>query len=501
MYPSKCSTLQITLVALSLAAVVGTGLAWTTELPGASLKADFPRSVKEPGEGLTSVPVPLNVSIDVCSTGAGISRPSCLDTPASAGGATLSHVVKAGENLGVIAARYRHLSRHYTLNEFLSDIRQVNALASDLLRPGRELLIPLGQIRSGPLVSEPVSEGATLRGIYLPGPACGTAAVFERIDRFIAAGGNAVVIDGKDIDGGVTFASSQKLASWGRERQRPLISRLPELLGRLHTQRVYVAVRIACFLDGELGRKRPDLALTDSLGAPWTEKGQVWIDPAQPEVRSYLLGLAIDLARLQVDEIQFDYVRFPTNGWPGGLAGDHRAAAAYRRQVISSFLREARLALADYPVRIAADLYGVMAWGRTVDEAATGQHIPSIAQQVDVICPMVYPSHYRQGFSGVDRPADHPAAFVAEGCRRFRELAGEHAAIRPWLQAFPYGVGRYDHRYVLAQVEGALKVGADGWCLWNPAGRYDAALGSGNVDLGLATSPPTVGLLIDTHSH
>lgn len=501
MCPSKCSTLQITLVALSLAAVVRTGLAWTPELPRSSLTTDMPRSEKELSEGLTSVPVLLCDPIAVSSTDAVTSRAYSLDTPTSAGGDTLSHVVEAGENLGIIAARYRHLSRHYTLKEFLSDIWQVNALTSDLLRPGRELLIPLGRIRNGPLVVEPVNEGATLRGIYLPGPACGTAAVFERIDRFIAAGGNAVVIDGKDIDGGVTFASCQNLASWGRERQRPLISRLPELLGRLHAQRLYVAVRIACFLDGELGRRRPDLALTDSLGAPWTEKDQVWIDPAQPEVRSYLLGLAVELARLEVDEIQFDYVRFPTNGWPGGLAGDHRAAAAYRRQVISSFLREARLALADYPVCIAADLYGVMAWGRTVDEAATGQHIPSIAQHVDVICPMVYPSHYRQGFSGVDRPADHPAAFVAEGCRRFRELAGGHAAIRPWLQAFPYGVGRYDHRYVLAQVEGALKVGADGWCLWNPAGRYEAVLGPGNLDPGFATSPPTVGLLFDTHSH
>jgi hypothetical protein len=163
------------------------------------------------------------------------------------------------------------------------------------------------------------------------------------------------------------------------------------------------------------------------------------------------------------------------------------AAAAYRRRIISSFLREARLALSAYPVTIAADLYGVMAWGRTIDEAATGQHIPSIAEQVDVVCPMVYPSHYGRGFAGVDRPADHPADFVAAGCRRFKELAAGRAAIRPWLQAFPYGVKHYDHHYVLAQVQGALSAGADGWCLWNPSGRYDVALDAGTVDLRQAS--------------
>ena len=358
----------------------------------------------------------------------------------------------------------------------LSDIRAANGLDTDLLHPGRTLLVPIGQLPVAPRVRSPVGEGTPLRGIYLPGATCASSTVFDRVDHFIAVGGNGVVFDGKDIDGGVTFASHQLLASWGADRQNPIISRLSELIRRFHARRLYVAARIACFLDGELGRRRPDLALRDITQALWMEKEQVWVDPAAAEVREYIIGLAVELARAGVDEIQFDYVRFPTNGWPGGDAGDPEVAAAYRRAVISGFLREARLALQDYPVRIAADLFGVMAWDRTIDQAATGQHIPSIAEHVDILCPMVYPSHYSKGFSGVDRPADHPQEFVAEGCRRFRDMTAGRTEIRPWLQAFTYGVDHYDWHYVLAQVQGAHSAGADGWCLWNPAGHYEVVL-------------------------
>ncbi len=413
---------------------------------------------------------------------------------ASGSSDTLRYIIRDGDTLVKIASQYRSLTHHYTFAELVGDIRAANGLDTDLLRPGRTLRVPTGQVTAAPRVRSPVGEGIPLRGIYLPGATCASSTVFDRVDRFIAVGGNGVVLDGKDIDGGVTFASHQPLASWGADRRNPIISRLPELIRRFHARRLYVAVRIACFLDGELGRRRPDLALRDTTQAVWTEKDLVWVDPAAEEVREYNIGLAVELARAGVDEIQFDYVRFPTNGWPGGSAGDHEVAAAYRRAVISGFLREARLALQAYPVKIAADLFGVMAWDRTIDQAATGQHIPSIAEHVDILCPMVYPSHYRNGFSGVDRPADHPQEFVAEGCRRFRGMTAGRTEIRPWLQAFAYGVDQYDRHYVLAQVQGARSAGADGWCLWNPAGHYEVALGA----LAFLDRYPLLGLISQT---
>ena len=123
------------------------------------------------------------------------------------------HVVKPGDSLIAIAALYRDSTRHYCLADLLADIRRANSLDSSLIRPGRRLLIPTDRTGSFPVARERVSDGAPMRGIYLTGPACGTGAVFELVDRFLAVGGNGVVFDAKDIDGGVTFASRQPLAA------------------------------------------------------------------------------------------------------------------------------------------------------------------------------------------------------------------------------------------------------------------------------------------------
>jgi hypothetical protein len=389
---------------------------------------------------------------------------------------TILHVVEPGDNLTRIAERYRQQTCHYAFGDLLTDIRRVNDLDSDLLRPGRRLLIPVGREDSPPVVSNPVAAGAPLHGIYLTGPMCGTNALLTLVDRFIAVGGNGIVFDAKDIDGGVCYSSQHSLASWGLGRRAPVIPSLDDLIRRLHARRLHVVARVACFLDGELGRRQPELALADTCGNLWGERGQIWVDPANPRVRAYAIALAVELAAAQVDEVQFDYVRFPTNGWQGDDKRDVRATAAHRRQVITSFLQEARSALADYPVQLSADLYGIMAYGRAADQAATGQHIADIAACVDVICPMVYPSHFGTGFAGYDRPADHPAHFVAEGCRRFARQASGGARIRPWLQAFSYKAGDYNENYVLAQIIGARNARTSGWCLWNPASRYDVAL-------------------------
>jgi hypothetical protein len=110
------------------------------------------------------------------------------------------------------------------------------------------------------------------------------------------------------------------------------------------------------------------------------------------------------------------------------------------------------------------------------DLALTGQHVPTIASLVDVVCPMIYPSHFGPGFEGRANPGDDPAYFVGEGTRRFLELVDGAAAVRPWLQAFPYRVSAFDGDYIGVQVTAARTGGGTGWCLWNPSSRYDLAL-------------------------
>jgi hypothetical protein len=391
-------------------------------------------------------------------------------------GPFITYTVSQGDTLLKICASHREQTNHYSLTDLLTGIRAANGLTSNFLRIGQTLKIPLGEKSGYERVTHRMRSGAEMRGIYLTGPACGVSSVLSRVDRFIEAGGNAVVFDAKDIDGGVSYFSGHALASWGATRTSPVISSLEDMMQRFDRRGLYVVARIALFLDGELGNQRPDLALQDSTGTVWAERGCVWIDPAKPEVVEYNLALAGELARAGVDEIQFDYVRFPTNGWEGDWQGSLEQTAERRRGVISSFLAAARDTLDPYGVKISADLYGIMAWGQVQDLALTGQHVPTIASLVDVICPMIYPSHFGPGFEGRKRPGDDPAYFIGEGTRRFLEMVAGQAEIRPWLQAFPYLVTQFDGAYIETQVLAARAAGGQGWTLWNPACRYDVAL-------------------------
>jgi len=405
---------------------------------------------------------------------------------------TIEYTVQDGDTLVKICAAHRQLTDHYSLTELMTAIRDASRLSSDALSIGQQLRIPLLAEREEPRVAEPVKAGHEVRAIYLTGPACGVSSLFDRVDAFIGAGGNAVVFDAKDIDGAVSYRSAHPLAAWGEGRAAPVIPSLDDMMARFRRRGLYVIARIALFLDGELGRNHPELALQDSTGAAWSERGCAWIDPENPVVRDYNLTLAVELARAGVDEIQFDYVRYPTNGWRGDWAGDLEGTAARRRTAISGFLAAAREQLSGHRVVISADLFGIMAWGRVDDLALTGQHVPTIASLVDVICPMIYPSHFRPGFDGIRQPGDDPAYFIGEGTRRFRELVAGQARIRPWLQAFPYLVTAYDGEYIATQVRSSRAAGGDGWSLWNPSCNYNAALTvlPSLVGSQLAAAPP-----------
>ena len=415
-----------------------------------------------------------------------LAAPCQADSRTKASATTIEYKVRAGDTLLKICSAHRDRTNHYSLADLLGDVRRSNQLDSNFLGIGQILMIPVKSDRPCPKVSKRVKDGAEVRGIYLTGPACAVSSVLDRVDGFVEGGGNTVVFDAKDIDGGVSFLSRHPLATWGENRQGPMISSLDDMLRRFHRRQIYIVARIALFLDGGLGVSRPDLALQDSTGNPWSERGCIWVDPASDEVRQYNLGLAAELARAGVDEIQFDYVRYPTNGWYGDWTGDLVTTADKRRQVISSFLAAARDTLAPLGVKISADLYGIMAWGHMDDLALTGQDVRTIASLVDVVCPMIYPSHFGPGFDGRPRPGDDPRYFIGEGTSRFQAMVDGQAEVRPWLQAFPYRVTHFNGSYIAAQVQAARQAGGQGWCLWNPACRYKVAL---EVLPGLCSEP------------
>ena len=121
---------------------------------------------------------------------------------------------------------------------------------------------------------------------------------------------------------------------------------------------------------------------------------------------------------------------------------------------------------------LSLDVFGVMAWERSVDLARTGQNIAEMARHCDVLSPMIYPSHFF-GMDGYARPGDAPEHFIGSSMKRFREItAGSGVVLRPWLQAFAWHTPSYSSDYVVTQVSVANQHGGVGYLFWNANNDY-----------------------------
>jgi hypothetical protein len=197
-----------------------------------------------------------------------------------------------------------------------------------------------------------------------------------------------------------------------------------------------------------------------------------WVDPYSEEVWEYNAAIAQELRQRGFDEIQFDYIRFPTDGV-------NLEDAGYRWQdpgmdmesAMLSFLRHVRSRL-DAPISI--DIYGANGWYRT--GSRTGQEVELLAPYIDVICPMYYPSHFEQSFLAQSPAELRPYRIYFQGTMRAARIARNRIVVRPYVQAFYLNVSYdrkyYDSDYVRREVEGVRDAGRPGLTYWNNTGRY-----------------------------
>jgi hypothetical protein len=198
-----------------------------------------------------------------------------------------------------------------------------------------------------------------------------------------------------------------------------------------------------------------------------------WVDPYSEEVWEYTALIAEELHNRGFDEIQFDYIRFPTDG-------DNLSDARYRwrdpgmdmESAMISFLRHVRSRI-DAPISV--DIYGANGWYRT--GARTGQELELMASYVDVISPMYYPSHFEQNFLAQSPPEQRPYRIYFQGTRRTALIGRGQIVVRPYVQAFflnvSYDRKYYNTDYVRLEVEGVRDAGNGGLTYWNNSGRYD----------------------------
>ncbi|WP_373233432.1 putative glycoside hydrolase [Cohnella sp.] len=319
-----------------------------------------------------------------------------------------------------------------------------------------------------------------IRGLYVSAHAAQGEFLESILETIRSSNLNAVVLDVKDDYGRMMYASEVPLVGQLRADAKPILPDIRQTLQRLKEEGIYTIGRVVAFKDPLFAKAKPEYAIQNKSGGVWQDgKGVSWVDPYRDEVLRYNIDIAVEAVKLGFDEIQYDYVRFPENGEKlDAEAAFFNPNRWSKEQIIAAFLRMAKEQIHREGKPLSADVFGMIATAR--DDMGIGQNWSLLTQQVDVISPMVYPSHYGAGLYGVDHPDLEPyriiASTIQDAIERNREL-DQGAAIRPWLQAFtatwidPHQT--YGPAQVQEQVRALKDLGIEQYLLWNPSCRYN----------------------------
>lgn len=326
------------------------------------------------------------------------------------------------------------------------------------------------------------------RGLYLTAYTVAS----ERFDPILKQAKNSyintVVFDLKNMNGNIFFDLQNNLF----QTQDNIVSiiDLASLVDKLHENNFRAVARIVMFHDQFLAEHFPELRPTSKTDSVWQESQRrvpSWLDPSHPGVQQNLLNIIEEAARLGIDEIQLDYVRFPTQGNLSDAqfrfeAKDRELAArdsnyVYRskKDIIDVFLKKVRHITWKYDTTLTADIFAIVAWQFDVDIQNTGQNINLMSQNLDALHPMVYSSHFAKNFSYRKNIHNEPF-YIVYKCSKLVEdnIKGKCRNI-PYIQANPWRVN-FKEEYIHAQIAAVQTAGANGFLLWNSSNKYQRVL-------------------------
>ena len=335
----------------------------------------------------------------------------------------------------------------------------------------------------------PGREAVKVRGIYISGPMAGSTELFQNIlDSAAGTEINTVVIDFKDDQGRITGPVDSPVAS-EIGACRPYVQDMKELIASLKERGLYVIARVVAFRDPWLAEKKPEWSLHLADGSLYRDRqGMAWVDPYRKEVWDYLVEVGTEAKEAGFDEVQFDYIRFSTEGTMRDVVFDEAVTGGRSKtDVITEFVKYAYENLASQGLFVSADVFGTII-GSDIDAQAVGQVYTEMAKHLDYICPMIYPSHYGPGNFGLEHPDTMPYETVLEALKKSQMVMDQaaeadghvssQAIVRPWLQDFTasyLGEGNYipyGYNEVQRQIQAVKDAGYDEWMLWSAANRY-----------------------------
>jgi len=319
-----------------------------------------------------------------------------------------------------------------------------------------------------------------IRAIYLTGWSAGSAAkrnsLIGLVDRTTL---NAMVIDVKD-DGDVTYRADVPQAKESVRRMpghMKMIRNIDDVIATLQKHGIFPIARIACFRDTPFGATHPALAVHNRHGGVWHDKkGHIWLNPYKKENWDYNVDLALDALKHGFKEIQFDYVRFPTDGRMSEMTFPDQPKDSKHEDQIAAFLKYAHDKIHAHGGWFSADVFGLTSM--VDDDEGIGQKFVKVVENIDYLCPMVYPSHYAHGEYRLKNPNAEPYKLVTYSvgdAKKRLKTVKTSCKLRPWIQDFSLGAPRYGPAQVKAEIKALKDLGITEYCLWNAGNHFTEA--------------------------
>lgn len=302
-----------------------------------------------------------------------------------------------------------------------------------------------------------------VRGIYWTAETARNRRAEELREYMLKTGINSVVIDVK-MDNGEVVMPPQAI------------------IDKLGQDGIYRIARLPVMRDSVYARAHPEQAIKSTSGKLWLDKtGAAWLDPAHPGVAESALNLAREAYKMGFDEIQFDYIRYASDGALSAIAKTEAEKTRTKGEIMRAFFDTLGGTLKKEGIPVSFDLFGMTFL--TAEDFGIGQRLEDVYHNADYISPMVYPSHYWTGFQGFKNPAEYPYEVVKYSLDKGAEIlktdlfideAESRAKFRPWIQDFDLGAV-YTAARIEAQIKASRDAKASGWILWNARNVYEPA--------------------------
>ena len=333
----------------------------------------------------------------------------------------------------------------------------------------------------------PEREPVKVKGIYLGANAVGVSDFMDRvIQRIDETELNAVVIDVKDDYGRITYQMQGVPLVDELGAVEVKIGDMPAVIRKLKDHGIYCIARIVALKDPYIADQKPEWALHLADGSLFRDnKGDAWVNPYKQEYWDYLVDVAKAAGAIGFDEIQFDYIRFCTERGIDDVVYDQEDTQGRDKiSIITELVGYMSDKLREEGLFVSCDVFGTII-GSPIDAQSVGQDYNAMAEEIDYICPMIYPSHYSSGNFGLEHPDTQPYECILGALTKSRDellkTRGEgiqQAVVRPWLQSFTasyLGAGNYieyNAETTRAQIQAVYDAGYDEWILWSASANY-----------------------------